>query len=91
MHTYKVLCHVLELPYGSIFTTIQHFPYQMGALALFSILGFPDGERLIAGRYHSDDGLEWIQLPGQRIDLSEEIEVDVLGLIVSHDMETCLN
>ncbi len=91
MLVYRVLCHALELPYGSIFHTIQHFPYQMGALALFSVIGFPDGEQLVAGRYHADDGLEWIQLPGQRIDLSEEIEVDVLGLIVSWDTTPSLN
>ena len=91
MAEYIVVCDVLELPYGSTFTTVQQFPYRMGDLALFSVLGFPEGECLIAGRYHTDNGSDWIQLPGRRIDLPEEVTVDVIGLIVSWDTNPCLN
>lgn len=91
MTKYIVLCHALELPYGTIFTVIQHFPYRMGALGLFAVLGVCGRERLIAGRYYTnDDGDEWIQLRDLQIDLSQEIRVDVLGLI-PWNAEHCFN
>jgi hypothetical protein len=89
---YVVICHFLEMPYGYVFTIIPQFPCPMGKLALFSLIGFPDGERLIAGRYYEDpDGTSWIQLPGRRIDIPPEIQVDALGLVAESDTTPCLN
>lgn len=93
MTAYKVLCHFLELPYGTIFTLIHQFPYQMGTLALFSLIGLPGGELLVPGRYFSDptDGSEWIEFPGLRFDIPSDVKVDVVGLVAPPNSDHCLN
>jgi hypothetical protein len=89
---YIVICHCLEMPYGHSFSTVPKFPYDIGEHALFSLVGFPGGEILIPGRYYTDDdGSGWIQLPGRRIDIPQEIRVEVVGLVVESEPQPCLN
>ncbi len=67
-----------ELPYGCTFSAIPRFPYYAGALVLFLIGGIC----YIIGRWFpSVDGIGFIIQPNQRIRLTGQVEVEILGEI----------
>jgi hypothetical protein len=80
---YVVTCDALEIPRGSYFVTLP-IPVNRGDLALFEICDF-----MLVGRwYPSPDGVDWIQLPGLRIELAGEAKASfqIVGAVAPVEM-----
>jgi len=85
---YIVVCHILELPYGDVFTAIPKFPYEQDEHILLDVEGW-----LIPGRWRPGNGggPDCLQLPGLLLELAEHLLYHIVGLIVRLDMQPCWN
>lgn len=74
---YKVVSDRLELPRGSFFFVLSGVPVRSGDLVHFSI-----GQRQSVGRWFNFGGVDYIRMPGYRINCGDGSRLRIHGQVI---------